>query len=166
MYAFGSKYALALYELIAKRINLKHKTNEAIPLDRFRALLGVEPDKLREFKNLKSRAIDPSVLEVNALCGDFSCAVEPVYQGRKVTAVKLSWREKTAEERKAAWRELNGSKIGRNARPTGTVEQADTLPELPTPEKPKQTAADDRLKNMPKRQAFTSHGFLTRRGQN
>ena len=42
MFAFSSKYALALYEMVQKRGNLKFKTSEEFPVDRFRALLGVE----------------------------------------------------------------------------------------------------------------------------
>ena len=90
MFAFSSKYALALYEMVQKRGNLKFKTSEEFPVDRFRALLGVEPGKLSAFKSFKQRAIDPAVLEVNGL-GEFGCKVEPIYTGRKVTAVRLSW---------------------------------------------------------------------------
>ena len=101
MFAFSSKYALALYEMVQKRGNLKFKTSEEFPVDRFRALLGVEPGKLSAFKSFKQRAIDPAVLEVNGL-GEFGCKVEPIYAGRKVTAVRLSWWAKNLDERKIA----------------------------------------------------------------
>src|SRR6516164_3936858 len=45
MFAFSSKYALALYEMVQKRGNLKHKWSDEFPVDRFRVLLGVEKDK-------------------------------------------------------------------------------------------------------------------------
>ena len=35
MFAFSSKYALALYEMVQKRGNLKFKTSEEFPVDRF-----------------------------------------------------------------------------------------------------------------------------------
>ena len=54
MFAFSSKYALALYEMVQKRGNLKFKTSEEFPVDRFRALLGVEPGKLRRSRALSS----------------------------------------------------------------------------------------------------------------
>jgi hypothetical protein len=38
MFAFSSKYALALYEMVQKRGNLKFKTSEEFPVERFRAL--------------------------------------------------------------------------------------------------------------------------------
>jgi hypothetical protein len=120
MFAFTSKYALALYEMVQKRGNLKFKTSEEFPIDRFRLLLGVEEGKLHAFKSFKQRAIDPAVLEVNGL-GEFGCKVEPIYKGRKVTAVRLSWWAKNLDERKVALNELRFSRIGRRARLKGEV---------------------------------------------
>jgi len=120
MFAFSSKYALALYEMVQKRGNLKFKTSEEFPVDRFRSLVGVEAGKLKEFKNFKLRAIDPAVLEVNGL-GEFGCKVEPVYTGRKVTSVRLSWWAKNLDERKHALNELRHSRVGRRARLKGEV---------------------------------------------
>jgi hypothetical protein len=62
------------------------------------------------------------VLEFNGL-GEFGCKVEPVYSGRKVTAVQLSWRAKNLDERKFALNELRFSRIGRRARLKGEVVQ-------------------------------------------
>jgi len=128
MFSFSTKYGLALYELVQKRGNLKHKFSEEFPLDRFRVLLGVEAGKLREFKNLKLRAVDPAVLEVNGL-GEFGCKVEPVYKGRKVIALRLSWWAKNLDEKKATLKELRVSRIGRKARLLGTVETIAPGPE-------------------------------------
>jgi Initiator Replication protein len=132
MFAFSSKYALALYEMVQKRGNLKFKTSEEFPLDRFRSLLGVEPNKLREFKHFKNRAIDPAVLEVNGL-GEFGCKVEPVYTGRKVTAIRLSWWSKNLDERKSTLNELRFSRVGRRARLQGKVETVVPLGILSAP---------------------------------
>ena len=121
MFAFSSKYALALYEMVQKRGNLKFKTSEEFPVDRFRALLGVEEGKLQAFKSFKQRAIDPAVLEVNGL-GEFGCKVEPcAYVGRKVRTVRLSWWAKNLDERKVALNELRFSRVGRRARLKGEV---------------------------------------------
>ncbi|WP_347403216.1 replication initiation protein [Limobrevibacterium gyesilva] len=121
MFAFSSKYALALYEMVQKRGNLKFKTSEEFPVERFRALLGVDPGKLEAFKSFKQRAIDPAVLEVNGL-GEFGCKVEPsAYAGRKVTTVRLSWWAKNMDERKHALNELRFSRVGRRARLKGEV---------------------------------------------
>jgi len=139
MFAFSSKYALALHEMVQKRGNLKFKTSEEFPLDRFRSLLGVEEGKLREFKNFKLRAIDPAVLEVNGL-GEFGCKVEPVYSGRKVGAVRLSWWAKNLDERKSTINELRYSRIGRRIRLKGEVETV--LPAAPRLSDPSQDVSD------------------------
>jgi hypothetical protein len=140
MFAFSSKYALALYEMVQKRGNMKFKTSEEFPVDRFRALLGVEPGKLRAFKSFKQRAIDPAVLEVKGL-GEFGCNVEPVYAGRKVIAVRLSWWTKNLDERKSTLNELRFSRVGRRARLQGKVEDLSPLTALPRP--PSQDVAID-----------------------
>jgi Initiator Replication protein len=138
MFAFSSKYALALYEVVQKRGNLKHKWTEEFSIERFRQLLNVEAGLHREYKNLNLRVIAPAVLEVNGL-GEFGCKVEPVYKGRKVIALRLSWWAKTLEQKKAAFRELRISRVGRRARLLGTVETVapGTVPpppaELPKP---------------------------------
>jgi Initiator Replication protein len=137
MFAYTSKYALALYEVVQKRGNLKHKWNEEFSVERFRELLNVEKDKYRDFKNLNLRVIGPSVLEVNGL-GEFGCKVESVYKGRKVIALRLSWWAKSLEQKKAALKELRVSRIGRKARLLGKVETIapGTVPprvELPAP---------------------------------
>ena len=122
MFAFGSKYALALYEMVQKRVNLKFKTSEEFTVERFRGLLGVEPGKLSQFKSFNQRALQPALVELNGLA-EFGCKVEPVYKGRKVTGIRLSWWAKTIDEKKAAFREVTFSKTGRRARLNGKVEE-------------------------------------------
>lgn len=121
MFAYTSKYALALYEVVQKRGNLKHKFSEEFTVERFRELLNVERDLYPKFSNLNQRVIAPAVLEVNGL-GEFGCKAEPVYKGRKVTALRLSWWAKNLDEKKATLKELRVSRIGRKARLLGTVE--------------------------------------------
>ena len=55
--AFTSKYALALYEAVARRVRLKHIFTERFSLEDFRELLSVEHDKLTTFGNLNQYAI-------------------------------------------------------------------------------------------------------------
>lgn len=140
IFALSSKYALALYELCEKRVNLGWKWSEEFTVERFRQLLGVDPGKLTAFKNLNQKAIHPAVAEVNFL-SDFGCAIEPVTAGRKVVKVKLSWWKKNMDELKAAYRELQSAKVGRRARLSGTIDRIisnqDTIPSLPPlPSKP------------------------------
>lgn len=133
MFALSSKYALALYEMVQKRGNLKYKFSEEFTLERFRDLLGMENGRLPRFADFNRWAIKPAVLEVNGL-SDFGCKVEPVLEGRKVVGVRLSWWAKEEDELKAAHRELQSSKIGRRARLTGTVENITEMTALPAPQ--------------------------------
>lgn len=119
--SFTSKYALALYEAIARRVRLKYVFTERFDLDDFRELLGVEADKLTTFGNLNQYAIKPALLEVNAL-SDFAVTVLPEKTGRRVTGVLIGWGAKDIEGRKEAYAELQRSRIGRKARISGTVE--------------------------------------------
>jgi Initiator Replication protein len=60
IFAFTSKYALALYELITARMNLKHMWQEEFSVADFRALLGVPDGKLERVPNLLQRVIQPA----------------------------------------------------------------------------------------------------------
>lgn len=124
MFAFSSKYALALYEAACLRANLR-VCEQAFSVDDFRALLGVEPGKYELFKNLKLRVLDPAVAEVNAL-SDFNVEVDPLRDGGmvrgKLTGFRLWWEKKSQEEWRAVLDELNRPKVGRRARIRGKVE--------------------------------------------
>ena len=120
--SFTSKYALALYEAVARRVRLKHVFMERFALDDFRELLGVEADKLTTYGNLNQYAIKPALVEVNAL-SDFTVTVVPEKTGRRVTGVLIGWGAKDIEGRKAAYTELQRTRVGRKARITGTVEE-------------------------------------------
>jgi hypothetical protein len=119
VFAFTSKYALALYELITARINLKHMWQEEFSIEDLRALLGVKPGKLTRVPNLLQRVISPAVLEVNGLA-DFGVAIEPIRKGGQqrglVTGFRMSWWRKSKDELQAAYHELKQAKVGRMAR--------------------------------------------------
>ncbi len=121
MHAFTTKYGLALYEALARRVRLTYKFCEEIPLDTFREMLGVPPDKLVTFSNLKLRAITPALEEINAIAS-FGCQIKPVKRKRKVVAVSLYWWRKDEAELKQAYAELQRPKVGRRARATGNTE--------------------------------------------
>jgi hypothetical protein len=124
MFAFSSKYALALYEAVCLRSNL-HVSEQAFSVDDFRALLGVEPGKLELFKNLKKWALDPAVAEVNGL-SDFTVELEWLREGGqlrgKLTGFRLRWEKKSSEEWRTVLDELMRPKVGRKARIRGKVE--------------------------------------------
>jgi hypothetical protein len=125
MFAFGSKYSLALYEALCLRANLR-VSEQDISLADFREILGVEPGKLENFKNLKQRVLDPALQEVNGL-SDFNVEIEPIRQGSlqrgKLVGFRLRWARKTRREWRKVLDELVRSKVGRMARLKGQVDK-------------------------------------------
>lgn len=121
MMAFSTKYALALYEAVARRARLKHKFSERFTLEKFRDLIGVPAGKLSSFGNLNKFAIKPAVVEINALA-TFGVQITPIKTGRKVTGFELGWWLKDNDELREAFSELQRHRSGRKARIDGTVE--------------------------------------------
>ena len=119
--AFSSKYALALYESVSRRVRLQHVCTETFDLEDFRDLLGVEEGKLKTFGNLNMYAIKPALAEINALA-EFSVSIAPRKTGRRVTGVIIGWGLKDIEGRKQAYAELQRPRVGRKARISGQVE--------------------------------------------
>ena len=115
MFALSSKYALALYEMLQKRGNLRHKTQEKFTVEGLRALLGVQTGRLLEYKNFKSRALKPAITEVNALA-NYGISFIENKEGKTVKTITIGWWQKTEEEMKLAFRELSASKVGRKTR--------------------------------------------------
>jgi Initiator Replication protein len=130
MVAFSTKYALALYEAIARRARLRHKFSEEISLEEFRALLGVPTGKLTTYGNLNQFAIKPAVTEINALA-TFGVMVRPVKTGRRMTGVKIAWWMKSYDELRRAFAEVRRHSAGRKARIAGTVPTLAEAPVLP-----------------------------------
>lgn len=122
MFALSSKYALTLYEMVQKRGNLRWKASEKFTLESLRGIMGVPKGKLSSWSNLKLRAIDPAVSEVNAL-SDFMVEIVPIKTGRAVTHVELRWWRKDGDATGAADRALQFSKVGRRVRAEGRTEQ-------------------------------------------
>jgi hypothetical protein len=127
MFALSSKYALTLYEMVQKRGNLRWKASERFGLDQIRGILGVPKGKLSSWSNLRLRAIDPAVAEVNAL-SDFLVEIEPIKTGRAVTHVELRWWRKDGDARGAADRALQFSRVGRRTRAEGKGEEVTAGP--------------------------------------
>lgn len=121
MFALSSKYALTLYEMVQKRGNLKHRSEEQFSLDQLRGVLGVPRGKLTEWANLNNRAIKPAVAEVSAL-SDYVVEMEPVKTGRRVTGVKLRWWRKDGQGEAERARAMEFSSVGRRAKAEGRTE--------------------------------------------
>ena len=132
MFALSSKYALTLYEIVQKRGNLRWKASETLTLAALRGIMGVPKGKLSSWSNLKLRAIDPAVAEVNAL-SDFMVEIQPIKTGRAVTHVELRWWRKDGDASGAADRALQFSKVGRRVKAEERLQKGDIEP-LPRPE--------------------------------
>lgn len=130
--ALSSKYTISLYEHVSQWVGLNQKTVHVFSLDEFRSVLGVEANKYPRFSALNQQILKPTVAEINALA-PFNVSAQPRKTGRSVTHIRLGWWNKTLEERKAAFSELNRSRVGRRARIEGLVETV--LPSVPGPDR-------------------------------
>lgn len=121
MAAFSSKYALALYEHVARRVNLRNRFSEDYTIEELREVLDVQPGQLKAFGNFKQRALTPALEEVN-LWAPFNVSLTYRKTGQRVTHATLHWFWKDMEQRKATYAELEKSKVGRKARAKGLQE--------------------------------------------
>jgi hypothetical protein len=121
MFCFSSKYALALWEMIQKRGNLKHKNTDEFAPDELRRMLGVPRGRLRDFSSFRRFVLIPAVDEVNALSGHM-VQLDAVRHGRKVVKLRLIWFPKDEQGLKAAYCEVQRHKAGRKARIGGLAE--------------------------------------------
>ncbi len=90
MFLMASKYALSLYEIVQKRVNLKHKSYEDFSVEEFRGMLGVPTGRLKQYRDLNASAIKPALRDVNEHT-NCQVAVEPLKKGKKVEKVRLHW---------------------------------------------------------------------------
>ena len=121
MAAFSSKYALALYEHVSRRKNLKHVWMAEYSVAEFRDVLRVGKSQLKQFGNFKQRAIIPALEEVNQWAS-FNVSVSYKKTGQRISTIVLQWTPKSGEKRKAIFEELQKSKVGRKARKAEIVE--------------------------------------------
>jgi hypothetical protein len=120
--AMGSKYAIALYELVQLRANMD-RCVETFPLVRFRELLGVPPGAYERGNDFAKRVTEPAVLEVNGL-SDVSVDIGLARRSKfaPIEAATVAWWKKEGDEFRSAMRERNRSKLGRMGRLRGEVE--------------------------------------------
>lgn len=127
VHAMSSKYAIALYEQVRLRAELRGRMTETFPIDRFRDLLGVPPGTYAAGKDFQKFVVEPAALEVNGL-SEMGCKIEliRIHSRAPISKVMLAWWKKDGEENRPAIQELNRSKLGRKARLRGQVETAQT----------------------------------------
>jgi hypothetical protein len=121
-YAMTSKYAIALYEMVALRVNMD-RCVETISMEDLREKLGVPPGAYSRADNFMRFVITPALLEVNGL-SDLGVQIEMVRKHARAPAhaVAISWWRKQGNEFRAAVQERNRPKFGRMARLKGKVE--------------------------------------------
>ena len=115
MNAFSSKYALALYEHVSRRINLKHVWMQEYTVDQLRDLLGVGTKQYKAFGNLKQRVLLPALEEVN-YWAPFRVTLGYKKTGQRVTGIIMNWNWKDRENRAKIREELEKGRTGRKAR--------------------------------------------------
>lgn len=91
---FKSKYTLALFELFLDYFDTKKRYGETswIPLDKFRALVGVESEEYKEFKKFNQRVIKQPIKEINTITDlyiDLKDGILTKKERRKVVALKF-----------------------------------------------------------------------------
>ena len=118
--SFESRYSLRLYMWLALRANMR-KSAEDVSFDDLRGLLGVPPNALPRWQDVKRRALDPAIAEINQLAG-FRAQYMPLKQGRRIVGVRLAWGLKDRAGLVEAASELERPRVGRKARRTGLVE--------------------------------------------
>jgi hypothetical protein len=127
---FRSKYALSLYEMVQKRVNLSFKTSESFTIEELRQKLGVEKEKYQKLCDLQTRVLKPAVAEVNGI-SDVTCSIESILEDRKAVGLRLSWRKKATDEAVKNAPALPQTKAARKSpdlRVVGNEAGADTSP--------------------------------------
>jgi hypothetical protein len=115
--AFESRYTLRLYTVLSLRAGMR-KTSEDFTIEDLREILGVPAGKLATWKNLRLRALDPALAEINQLAG-FHAGFIPLKRGRRIVGVRLTWGLKDQTARVEAIKELDRPKVGRKVRRDG-----------------------------------------------
>jgi hypothetical protein len=118
--SFESRYSLRLYLFLSLRANLR-KVSEDMSLDDLRDMLGVPINALPRWQDVKRRALDPAIAEINHVAG-FHAAYGPIKRGRRMVGVRLAWGLKDRAGLVKAQKELDRPRVGRTARRAGLAE--------------------------------------------
>lgn len=120
VFNLGSKYSVLLFQHISSMTNLKHIHSKKFTVAELRAVLGVPDDKMPRFSHLKSRAIEPAIVEINSDLTRLHLTATYHKTGRTVAEVEIAWDVEADLAKVKA--ELDRPKAGRKARRDGTAE--------------------------------------------
>lgn len=129
--ALRSRYAVALLRHCSTHFEKTKTTAQTFTVADLRQLLGVRPNTNRRFSQLKRKAIQPAITEINAIS---RWTLEPAYHktGRTVTSITITWTEKPLAKKAATNAELDRHSAGRRERLDGTAEHVADHPPFPT----------------------------------
>ena len=93
VFALSSKYSILIFQHIASLVNLSHVSSKTFTVAELRSLLGVQEGKLVQFSHLRTRALQPTIAEINQTS---RLSLEATYHktGRTVTSVSIAWQVK------------------------------------------------------------------------
>jgi hypothetical protein len=117
VFHLGSRYSVLLFQHIASLMNLDRINAKTFTVPELRALFGVAEGKLERFSHFNSRAIQPSVSEINRL-SRLNLVVTSHKVGRTVSSVTIGWQLKPDPTEKKS--QISKLKINRKARRDGT----------------------------------------------
>jgi hypothetical protein len=120
VFHLGSKYSVLLFQHISSLTNLKHITSKRFSVPDLRMVLGVPEGVMPRFANLKARAIEASIAEINSDLTRLHLTATYHKIGRTVAEVEIAWEVK--EDLTKVKAELDRPKVGRKARRDGTAE--------------------------------------------
>jgi len=120
VFHLGSKYSVLLFQYISSLQNLKHVTSKRFTVSELRSILGIPEGKLARFADVNSRALGPSVDEINSDLTRLHLTVKLHKIGRTVAEIEIAWEVK--EDLTKVKDELDRPKVGRKARRDGTAE--------------------------------------------
>ena len=120
VFHLGSRYSVLLFQHISSLTNLKHMTSKRFTVLEVRAVFGVPEGKLERFSNLKQKAIQPAIDEINSDLTRLHLTATYHKVGRTVAEVEIAWEVK--EDLTKVKAELDRPKVGRKARRYGTAE--------------------------------------------
>ncbi|GMM86955.1 replication initiation protein [Pseudoalteromonas sp. MTN2-4] len=92
---FKGDYSSDIYELCIQYKNTKQGYRD-ISIDELRHNLSIPDSKYKLFGHLKSRVLDPQILEINKK-SDINVSLETIKTGRKITAVRFYFSFKNKE---------------------------------------------------------------------
>jgi plasmid replication initiation protein len=82
-----TKYAWTLFELLAM---WRRRGNFSIDVDQFRDKLDVKPTQRANYKELRTRVIEPALKEIHEKCG-ILVTVQESKRGKRVVELEFSW---------------------------------------------------------------------------